>query len=87
MPEPNLPPLRLTYDPLESNKSLVNVALMRKRLVELPEVTRKRLVKRYGLRLPAAIILVVSETAALVLPSEDGLYNFFFVLFRIFRGC
>ena len=60
MPEPNLPPIRLSYDPLESNNSLVNVGKMKKRLVELPEVTRNRLVKRHGLRMPAAIILVVS---------------------------
>ena len=62
MPEPNLPPLRLTYDPhgeLSPNPNTVNIAQVRKGLKELPEVTRARLMKSYDLRLETAIVLVV----------------------------
>ena len=62
MPEPNLPPIRLSYDPAESegNTSVINIASIRKRLKELPSNTRKSLVKKYGIIMQSAMAIVVS---------------------------
>jgi hypothetical protein len=65
MPEPNLPPLRLTYDPHatpEPNSNIVNIAHVWKGLKELPDVTRERLMRTFDLRLEMAIVLVVCLT-------------------------
>jgi len=62
MPEPNLPPLRLRYDPASAgdNSGPVNIAAAMKRMKELPDVTRTRLVKNYNLKLETAVVIVVS---------------------------
>lgn len=62
MPEPNLPPLKVTYDPGSTDSKTVNIAKLRSRLKELPEVTRKRLMKQFGLKLETAIMIVVCTT-------------------------
>lgn len=60
MPEPNLPPLKLVYDPAGTEDSKhVNLFHVRTRLKELPEVGRQRLVKSYGLKLETALLILV----------------------------
>ncbi len=51
MPEPNLPPLRLKLEGLESdaNPNILNVERIRKSLPEMPEETRQRLIRDYSL--------------------------------------
>jgi Asp-tRNA(Asn)/Glu-tRNA(Gln) amidotransferase B subunit len=60
MPEANLPPLRVINDPGSEESETVNVAKVEKNLEELPEMTRKRIMKGFGLRLETAIVIVVS---------------------------
>lgn len=57
MPEPNLPPLHIAMGPVE--KGCVSVDDLRKRIPELPQETRQRLVKDNGLTVEQSIILVV----------------------------
>lgn len=59
MPEPNLPPLRLSLiDGDDSNA--VNVPLLQKQLPELPASLRQNLVKKYGLSMLNVLRLLVS---------------------------
>ncbi|GLH00227.1 Glutamyl-tRNA(Gln) amidotransferase subunit B, mitochondrial [Gryllus bimaculatus] len=64
MPEPNLPPLRLLIEgqliPKDA-KNLVNVRELQNRIPELPEETRRKLIKQYGLSSESAIQLVIVE--------------------------
>ncbi|KAK7063261.1 hypothetical protein SK128_028364 [Halocaridina rubra] len=60
MPEPNLPPLWL-YDSSEPNyipSGSLDINVVRKDMKELPEETRQRLMKEYGISLENAMILV-----------------------------
>ena len=56
MPEPNLPPLRLSYNDNERNPNVININTIA--LVELPEETRQNLIKNYDLSLELAVRLV-----------------------------
>ena len=57
MPEPNLPPLRLSDD-VNSDSNLVNIAQLRSEIPELPAQTRHRLTEQYHLSDMAAAQLV-----------------------------
>lgn len=57
MPEPNLPPLHIAVGPIK--QGVVNAEALRSKLPEMPEETRSKLVKDFGLNLEHAIILVV----------------------------
>jgi len=61
MPEPNLPTLKLNYDPeeKEGTGNLINVAKIRKKLKPHPDVMRRNLVRTFEMRLETAIIIVV----------------------------
>lgn len=60
MPEPNLPPLRLNLNENDQNqKKLISVSEIAKKIPELPEQTRRRLMDNYKLNSETAIILVV----------------------------
>ncbi|CAG0888780.1 unnamed protein product [Cyprideis torosa] len=65
MPEPNLPPLRLTE---EECRGFVSVEKLRRSLPELPEQKRNWLAKKCGLSLPAAM-------AVLLKPDIYELFN------------
>lgn len=58
MPEPNLPPLRLNLKTKEDHNDVISVPLIRDRIPELPEESRRRLIEEYQLRPEAAIQLV-----------------------------
>ena len=59
MPEPNLPPLRVTYDESAMERpNVLNISNFIRDLPELPRETRKRLVKDFGLSVDAAVRLV-----------------------------
>ncbi|XP_071524686.1 uncharacterized protein GatB isoform X2 [Panulirus ornatus] len=69
MPEPNLLPLRL-HDSSEPDclyNGSLDIKEIHALMPELPEATRERLVKDYGITLKNAILLV----------SDDDLFNFF----------
>jgi Asp-tRNA(Asn)/Glu-tRNA(Gln) amidotransferase B subunit len=77
MPEPNLPPLRVSLSAtVDENSELVHVQTLREQLPELPQRTRDYLTLDYGLSKETAIVLVV------MLHSERHLYykkeNFLF---------
>lgn len=59
MPEPNLPPVKVTYNPSSEDSRAVSIAQLRDRLKELPEVTRQRLMTAFGLKLETALMIVV----------------------------
>lgn len=62
MPEPNLPPLRLYEDSDDLNNSLpnqVNIAAIKKSIIDLPEIVRQTLVKTFNLRIETAHVIVV----------------------------
>ncbi|XP_068620208.1 glutamyl-tRNA(Gln) amidotransferase subunit B, mitochondrial [Battus philenor] len=67
MPEPNLPPLRINLLTKIDTQDVVSVPLIRERIPELPEDTRKKLIEQYALRPEAAIQLV----------NEPVLLNYF----------
>jgi len=71
MPEPNLPPLRLNCESIpdgrKDSSSLVNVHLVKKRLKELPEAKRQRLIAKFALRMETAMIIVVMNSVHLLL--------------------
>lgn len=58
MPEPNLPPLRLTTE-ASKNKNIISVDRIKEMLPELPEKTRQALLENYDLATIHAINLVV----------------------------
>jgi len=59
MPEPNLPPLKVVYEPGAGRRGdKVNIADLRTKMKELPEVTRQRLIKSFGVKLETAIIIL-----------------------------
>ncbi|KAL1130890.1 hypothetical protein AAG570_012131, partial [Ranatra chinensis] len=60
MPEPNLLPLRLNVGG-NRIEGLINVEDLRRKVPELPEDTRQKLIRDYGLPATFAIILVVSH--------------------------
>lgn len=64
MPEPNLPPLRVLLNGQhaipDTKTDHVNVDCLRRKLPELPEKTREKLINQYGISQESAIILVVS---------------------------
>lgn len=61
MPEPNLPPLRLHMRPDCVNElNLVDVCKLKAQLPELPEETRDKMKKNYGLSSSTVIAIVVS---------------------------
>lgn len=69
MPEPNLPPLRL-HDSLDAScipNSSLDINDIRKKMNELPEETRRRLISDYGISLENSIILV----------NDDALVDYF----------
>ncbi|KAK7865001.1 hypothetical protein R5R35_000026 [Gryllus longicercus] len=76
MPEPNLPPLRLLIEgqliPKDA-KNLVNVTELQNRIPELPEETRRKLIKQYGLSSESAIQLV----------NEDQLLQHFIEIMKL----
>jgi Asp-tRNA(Asn)/Glu-tRNA(Gln) amidotransferase B subunit len=59
MPEPNLPPLRLTTEASQS-KNIISVNSIKELLPELPEKTREVLLEKHNLATIHAINLVVS---------------------------
>lgn len=59
MPEPNLPPLYLSFGDFIPES--VNVESLKKQIPELPAQTRVRLNKEMGLSSNQAIVLVVSQ--------------------------
>lgn len=61
MPEPNLPPVKVIYDPASTDPDAVNIAKLRGRLRELPEVTRKRLMKSFGVKMETALLITVKK--------------------------
>lgn len=60
MPEPNLPPLRLSLEENDSSSKLINVPALKKQLPELPAVYRTRLLNQYQLPLATVLRLLVS---------------------------
>lgn len=58
MPEPNLPPLRLSMDESD-NSNLINVPILKKELPELPAIERVRLLNEYKLPLEIVLRLMV----------------------------
>lgn len=65
MPEPNLPPLHIAMGPIE--RGCIRVEDLLKKIPELPEETRQRLMKESGLTMDQSIRLVVSIVANLAL--------------------
>lgn len=59
MPEPNLPPLRLTKE-ASKNRNIISINSIQETLPELPERTRQVLLENYDLATIHAINLVVS---------------------------
>jgi aspartyl-tRNA(Asn)/glutamyl-tRNA(Gln) amidotransferase subunit B len=59
MPEPNLPPLRLTTEASKS-KNIISINSIKEILPELPEKTRQVLLENHNLAIIHAINLVVS---------------------------
>lgn len=57
MPEPNLPPLHIGMGPVE--RGCVHVDDLKKRIPEMPEEIRQRLMKDYDLSLEQSVRLVV----------------------------
>ncbi|CAG7726265.1 unnamed protein product [Allacma fusca] len=76
MPEPNLPPIRLLYEPNASSSSGPNILHVQRKMKELPEVTRNRLVKKYGIRMQSAIVIV----------SSPGLLEYFTAVMSFKNG-
>lgn len=68
MPEPNLPPLHVNVDGVARmpHRDLVDVQFLRSRLPELPEETRQRLRRDYGITAESAITLVVCGIECLI---------------------
>ncbi|XP_058812052.1 glutamyl-tRNA(Gln) amidotransferase subunit B, mitochondrial [Topomyia yanbarensis] len=58
MPEPNLPPLHVNVEGIQSENDTIDVQQIKTRLPELPEETRKKLVEVHNLTPEMAIILV-----------------------------
>ncbi|XP_053615063.1 glutamyl-tRNA(Gln) amidotransferase subunit B, mitochondrial isoform X2 [Plodia interpunctella] len=58
MPEPNLPPLRVNLTSRNEHRDVISVPLLRDRIPELPEDSRRHLVQQFKLRPEAAIQLV-----------------------------
>lgn len=69
MPEPNLPPLRLSMTD-DQTSELISVERIRKHLPELPDQLRANLVARHALRQDTVVRLVVSVICELV-PIES----------------
>jgi len=68
MPEPNLPPLRLTLEGPESeNRNVLSVERIRKSLPEMPDKTRERLVRDFSIPIDFAVRFV----------NDPPLLNFF----------
>jgi len=60
MPEPNLPPLRLSFEG-QNDKNLISIPNIKEKLPELPEMARKRLLDNFNLATIHAINLVVRK--------------------------
>lgn len=58
MPEPNLPPLRVNLHTKQDSHDVISVPLIQDKMPELPEDSRKKLVRDYQLRSDTAIQLV-----------------------------
>ncbi|XP_013187510.2 glutamyl-tRNA(Gln) amidotransferase subunit B, mitochondrial [Amyelois transitella] len=58
MPEPNLPPLRVNLSSREDYRDVISVPLLRDKIPELPEDSRRNLIQQFQLRPEAAIQLV-----------------------------
>lgn len=67
MPEPNLPPLRVNLISREDRNDVLSVPLIKEKIPELPEESRKKLIENYDLRPETAIQLV----------NEPVLLNYF----------
>lgn len=61
MPEPNLPPLRLSLDESVEQSDLINVPSLRKQLPVLPSVFRDNLLQKYNLSVDTVLRLLVSK--------------------------
>ncbi|XP_045777510.1 glutamyl-tRNA(Gln) amidotransferase subunit B, mitochondrial [Maniola jurtina] len=64
MPEPNLPPLRVNLSTKEDTQDVISVPLVKDKIPELPEQTRRKLVEQYELK-PEASIQLVNEPVLL----------------------
>lgn len=58
MPEPNLPPLRVNLNSRDDHPDVISVPVIQDTIPELPEESRKNLIKQYQLRPETAIQLV-----------------------------
>ncbi|CAK1584492.1 unnamed protein product [Parnassius mnemosyne] len=58
MPEPNLPPLRVNLRTREETQDVLSVPLIKDRIPELPEDSRRKLIEQFSLRPEVAIQLV-----------------------------
>lgn len=58
MPEPNLPPLRVNLTTKQDSQDVISVPLIEETIPELPEDSRRRLIKEFQLRPEIAIQLV-----------------------------
>lgn len=74
MPEPNLPPLRLTDSAetvpgteMQKNDSIIDINAMRQTIPLLPKDDRNMLTEKYGLTLEHALLIV----------NQEGLFGFF----------
>ncbi|XP_076319347.1 glutamyl-tRNA(Gln) amidotransferase subunit B, mitochondrial-like isoform X2 [Tachypleus tridentatus] len=67
MPEPNLPPLRLSDSKDGKSTHLVSITDLQDNLCELPGQARQRLIESYGISLQQAMVIV----------SETGLEEFY----------
>ncbi|XP_026729860.1 glutamyl-tRNA(Gln) amidotransferase subunit B, mitochondrial [Trichoplusia ni] len=58
MPEPNLPPLRVNLTSKEDHNDVLSVPLIKEKIPELPEESRRKLIENFNLRPETAIQLV-----------------------------
>lgn len=61
MPEPNLPPLKLSLDENDMKSNLINVPLLKKQIPELPSSFRNNLITKYKLSIDTVLRLLVSN--------------------------
>ncbi|XKL60170.1 hypothetical protein PGB90_001186 [Kerria lacca] len=59
MPEPNLPPLKLSLDENDMKSNLINVPLLKKQIPELPSSFRNNLITKYKLSIDTVLRLLV----------------------------
>ena len=84
MPEPNLPPLRLSLRENDTDLSAINVPMLKKLLPELPLAKRKQLMEKYELSQMLVLRLLVPTFLRALITALYALYRYYISRYHIF---